>query len=667
MPIKKITVPSMLALSLAMSTQANAEAFSLGEVTVTAARPQIGEVGENQVSSVVTQKEIQQFNRNTVGEAVNLLSGVTVSTNARNEQMVYMRGYDPRQVPLFIDGIPVYVPYDGYVDFSRFGTADLAAIQVAKGFSSVAYGPNTLGGAINLVSRKPKSKFEGDASAGFGAENMRRAEANVGTNQGTWYLQAGAALREADGFRLSDNFTPTTREDGGRRDNSYYKDDKISLKFGLTPGGSDEYALTYINQSGEKGNPTPTDPTSQQRYWKWPHWDKESLYFISRTGLGEHEMLKLRLYLDKFDNEVNSYTNNTYTTLKTSAGGGIAFVGTGRSIYADNTVGGSFELESHRFAGHLLRLIAHNKSDKHEETDANNTLLADMRDTLRSLSIEDSISIGEMTQLSVGFAHHELHPDKVYNASSAYTLPGKQTANDPQIGLFHDLNQTTRLYATVAQKTRLPSLKDRYSARLGNFIANPDLQPETAVNYELGWQGTPWDGAQAEAALFWNDIDNMIQEVFIVAGSTSCNQAPGPRCQMQNIGKARMKGIELGLKTPLGTQWEVGGNATFMDLKNVSDPTVPLRGIPETKLTLHALWRPVATVDLTAFAEHDGYRWAFVKIPGYTTLNLKAAWRPTKDLAVELGVNNATDEDYELNTGFPAAGRMWFANASMKF
>ena len=60
--------------------------------------------------------------------------------------MISVRGFDSRQVPLFIDGIPVYVPYDGYVDFNRFSTADLAAIQVAKGFSSMAYGPNTLGG-----------------------------------------------------------------------------------------------------------------------------------------------------------------------------------------------------------------------------------------------------------------------------------------------------------------------------------------------------------------------------------------------------------------------------------------------------------------------------------------------------------------------------------------
>ena len=31
----------------------------------------------------------------------------------RNEKTLTVRGFDSRQVPLFIDGIPVYVPYDG--------------------------------------------------------------------------------------------------------------------------------------------------------------------------------------------------------------------------------------------------------------------------------------------------------------------------------------------------------------------------------------------------------------------------------------------------------------------------------------------------------------------------------------------------------------------------
>jgi hypothetical protein len=165
--------------------KSDTSAFELGTVLVVAKRlptTEIGDVGGDQVASVVTSKDLLQFNRNNVGDALNLLSGVTLSTNSRNEKTVAVRGFDSRQVPLFIDGIPVYVPYDGYVDFNRFSTADLAAIQVAKGFSSLAYGPNTLGGAINLISRKPKT-FEADAMVGVATGSEKQTSANVGTNQ----------------------------------------------------------------------------------------------------------------------------------------------------------------------------------------------------------------------------------------------------------------------------------------------------------------------------------------------------------------------------------------------------------------------------------------------------------------------------------------------------
>ncbi|MEF9957792.1 MAG: TonB-dependent receptor plug domain-containing protein, partial [Acinetobacter sp.] len=224
--------------------------FQLGAIRITAEQNQF-----DQVASKIDDQKMQQFNRKNIGDALNLLSGVTSSKNSRNEQMIYVRGFDARQVPLFIDGIPVYVPYDGYVDFNRFTTADLAEIQVAKGFSSIQYGANTLGGAINLVSRKPQRAFEGDVRLGGGEGQERSAAINLGSKQENWYIQTAASYLERDGFKLSSDFQATATEDGGLRNNSQSKDSKYSLKIGFTPNPTDEYALSYIKQDGEKGNP----------------------------------------------------------------------------------------------------------------------------------------------------------------------------------------------------------------------------------------------------------------------------------------------------------------------------------------------------------------------------------------------------------------------------
>jgi len=233
-PQKKLLLCLALACTAAHAVHAadadEKRAPQLETITVLGQRTPVGQIGEDQVSSLVTADDMRRFNRNTVGDALNLLSGVAMSNNSRNEKTIYVRGFDARQVPLFIDGIPLYVPYDGYVDFNRFTTADLAGIQVAKGFSSVLYGPNALGGAINLISRKPKTPFEGDATVGFASGSERQTSVNVGSNQGSWYLQASASYAQGDSFPLSADFKPTATEDGGQRENAYHKDSNGSFK-----------------------------------------------------------------------------------------------------------------------------------------------------------------------------------------------------------------------------------------------------------------------------------------------------------------------------------------------------------------------------------------------------------------------------------------------------
>ncbi len=636
--------------------QAPATPFTLGEITVVGHPIPTEDASRTPLSTVIGRQEMQRFNRDTVGDALNLLAGVTLATNSRNEKTIAVRGFDSRQVPLFIDGIPVYVPYDGYVDFDRFTTADLAAIQVAKGFSSIAYGPNVLGGAINLVSRKPAEPFEADASAGFGEEQGFQTSANVGTDQETWYLQAGASLAESDGFPLSSDFDPTLTEDGGRRNNSHAKDSKLSLKLGLTPNESDEYAISYYRQDGEKGQPPSTDP-AVARYWKWPSWDKESLYFLSNTALGGNKTLKVRLYHDHFDNEVNSYTNDSYTTLRTSGRGSV---GTGRSIYHDRTNGGSIELESLRFNAHALRLTGHYKADEHRELDATGRENTRFEDTLVSFAAEDNIRIAPQWMLSLGIARHELRPDTVYSIGNPYSLPDDKTATDMQAGLFHDWSATTRFYATIARKSRLPTLKDRYSQRLGTYVENPDLDTEEALNYEIGYQGNPWTGGRIEAAVFYSDIDDKIQSVANVSGI---------RSQMQNVGEVRATGVELSLTSRVTSWLELGGTYTGIELDNRSDPNTRLTDVPRHKLTAHAGLQPFTQLDIIAFAEHNSDRWASntVELSGFTTLSLKTAWQLIPGTTFEAGVTNLTDKDYSLADGFPSPGRMWFANTRFQF
>ena len=630
--------------------------FALGVVEVVTSRLPASVADEGGKAAMITQEDMQRFNRDNVGDALNLLAGVAIATNSRNEKTLTVRGFDSRQVPLYIDGIPVYVPYDGYVDFDRFTTADLAGIQLSKGFSSVAYGPNALGGAINLVSRRPARAFEGDVTAGLGRAGEQQGAVNLGAKRGAWYAQAGASWIESDGFVLPAGSRPTATEDGGLRNNAYRKDSKLSFKVGFAPSADSEYAISYYRQDGEKGQPPSTDP-AQARYWRWPYWDKESLYFLSDTALGARETLKLRLYLDRYDNEVDSYTDGSYTTLRTSGRGSVS---TGRSIYADRTDGGSVALESVRFSHHSLRVVGHYKTDEHRERDANGVLATHYEDELLSIGAEDRLELGPRTILSLGAARHELRPRTVFNAGNPYSLPGSLAATDAQAGIFLAWSQAARVHLTIARKSRLPTLKDRYSARLGTFIENPALGREVAVNYELGLRATPRDGTEIGAAVFYSDITDKIQAVRNVQGNLS---------QMQNIGEVRAAGVELEWRARPASWLEFGGGYTYQDLDNRSDPLTRVTDVPAHKLTAHALLQPPIPVELLVFAERDSSRWAsdVASLDGFTILNVKAVYRPARGASLELGVDNATDEAYALADGFPAAGRSWFATARFRF
>ncbi|MBI5244886.1 MAG: TonB-dependent receptor plug domain-containing protein [Elusimicrobia bacterium] len=112
-----------------------------------------------------------------VADALRDVPGASFSVGARNEKQLYLRGFEPRQVAVLYDGIPIYVPYDGYVDLGKLPVANVSGIEVLDGADSVLYGPNSMGGALNIVVREwRKNTFYllGDTKLAEGASTRAR-------------------------------------------------------------------------------------------------------------------------------------------------------------------------------------------------------------------------------------------------------------------------------------------------------------------------------------------------------------------------------------------------------------------------------------------------------------------------------------------------------------
>ncbi|SFE82135.1 TonB-dependent receptor plug domain-containing protein [Spirosoma endophyticum] len=643
-----LTQPAFSQLAIPIDSN---RTFRLGEVTV---------LGRRSLDSTSTalSRQIEAFNRLDVGRALNLLPGVTLSNvGARNESMVYVRGFDLRQVPVFIDGIPVYVPYDGYVDLGRFTTFDLAEINVSKGFSSVTYGPNTLGGAINLVSRRPQKELEFDGRAGLLSGQGHRLNLNLGSNLGKFYLQGSASQLKQQTFPLSTDFVPQTQEDGGNRENAYRNDRKYSLKVGFTPNATDEYALSYINQQGTKGTPPYVGSDSRQvaRFWQWPYWNKESLYFISRTAITTNSYLKVRLFYDKFKNLLSAFDNNTYTTQTR----GSSF----NSYYNDETQGGSLEYGNRIAASHNLKASVHYKQDRHRENNAGEPVRTFIDQTL-SVGIEDVWALTKKLSLVPGVSYNRRQSLRAENYESATktisSFPGNNSdAVNAQVGLFYNPALQRQLSLTIAKKTRFATVKDRYSYRMGAAIPNPDLKAESALHLEAAYADQLTRYVSLQASAFYSRLTDAIQQVN--------NVQPGIY-QFQNTGQAEFYGGDVSLKIPVNTVFQAGAQYSYIHRQNVSNPDLKFVDVPDHKLLVYAQAQLLRRISLIGNVEYDSDRYSTsygTQAASFVVVNAKASLRLQRYINLEGGVNNLFDRNYALAEGFPEPGRNFFINLAI--
>jgi len=631
--------------------------FYLGEIVIYGNQP--GLSSPFQQYSIL-QSDLQTHHRLDASHALDLLSGLSLSNvGGRNESMVYVRGFDLRQVPVFIDGIPEYIPYDGYVDLARFTTFDLSEITVTKGFSSVLYGANALGGAINLVSRKPDKTLEYDLSSGIMNTDGAEYAINLGTNQNLYYATASFSRLKQNSYPLSKSFTPTTTENGGERENSYRRDNRFSVKAGFTPNETDEYSFSYINQQGEKGNPVYAgyNPKGTVRYWQWPDWDKYSEYFISQTLVGDKNstgnvLIKTRLFRDKFKNTVFAYDNATYTTQTKRS----SF----QSFYDDDTWGAVVEGKTQYIQRHDLTMVFHWKHDIHREHNLGEPQRM-VRDATISLGAEDVYHVLEIFSL-IGGVSYDLRKGlqaQDYNSKTKVVsdfLKDDTHALNIQLGGIFNLTPSQQLSFSVARKTRFATMKDRYSYKLGTAIPNPGLVPENAINYDLAYREVFENLGSYKLSLFYNDLRNVIQQVTNAKDTLS---------QMQNLGQARYYGGEVEIEVHPAQFVRTGANYTFLKRENISNPDVKFLDTPEHKVMLYATLLPLKNIDVTASMEFNSKRNStsdgLYPADDFAVYNLKTSLNLFERIVLDAGVQNIFDRNYSLIEGYPESGRTFYA------
>ncbi|MDE5901908.1 MAG: TonB-dependent receptor, partial [Muribaculaceae bacterium] len=205
----------------------------------------------------------------------------------------------------------------------------------------------------------------------------------------------------------------------------------------------------------------------------------------------------------------------------------------------------------------------------------------------------------------------------------------------PQFGFALNPGAGVTLKGNLAMGYRNPSFRELYLYRM----ANPDLEPEKMMNYELsaGWHQSRYFGIELTA--YYSRGSHLIQTVDM---------------HNENTGRFINKGIELSARSnPLpGLTLHATYSYLHTSLAN-------LTGAPKNQYYLGADWQPVDRLRISADMRGIGGLFVSERMDGnesYVLLNLKASYDVCKYVTLFVRMENITDTRYVINYGYPMPG-----------
>lgn len=634
----------------------SASAFTLGIVTV---------VGHNPAEGV-TALDADDFARHTrqrLGQAIDLLPGITLrDAGARNEGIFYLRGFDQRRVPIFIDGAPVYVPYDGTVDVSRFATGAFGRVTVEKSMPSLLLGGNAMGGAVNLVSRRPQHRFEIEGEV----STLWDGRLNAGVRRQKFYVQAGATFIDRSCVRLPKSFRPIPDVQPDRRlRNSDTRDFQFNSRVGFTPNDVDEYAIGYSMIRARKGVPAYLGNDGRQRWWRYRDWDKDGVLFHSRTRLSPTATLATRLFYDRYYNDLASFDDMNCNSQDSKS----AFT----SIYNDFSAGAMASAELRLPHGNTLKAGATWKADVHRSHNVGEPV-ARQTDHIWSVAVEDRWRISDAWSATAGLGLFGRKGTKAQSyddptGGKDYHIVDNPLTSDTELNFQaaadYRFAAGQHIRLSGARTSRFATLSERYSYKFGKSIPNPALRSERAFNLDLTYDGT-WRGFSWSVSGFWSFLDNVIQDV------TGVDPDDPLVWQPRNAGRAQFRGWEVSVGWTLADRVTLRGSYSYVDRVNTTDRSLRFTDVPRHKGVVTAdwrIWRGLnVDADFTAVSSAVSRSDGGGRVAGFALFNGSVGYAfLARRLTVRVGVKNLFDRLYSYTEGYPQEGRRFYASVMFDF
>jgi iron complex outermembrane receptor protein len=657
--------------------------FDLGEIFVTAEKlPASTDVT---VTTEITAEGIKATNSRTAAEALSYVPGVSVSTGRKNEPDVQIRGLDQSLALILIDGVPYYETNFGKLDLNQIPVDNIAKIEVIKGDASVLYGPNAMAGVINIITKKPTEKPSAQAIVEIGENASYKASVSNGMKVGIFNYWLNYVHQESNGWKMSDDFEPrlttivrkpgtTTQalvEDGGLRNNSDFNTNSVWAKFGMEPNPNSEYYLNFHYISKEKGVPPSTDSETvfTQRpafstFARIPKYDDWGIDLSGQQKVLDQLSLKAKLFYHNHVDDYASYPDWHYNDT-------IAV-----SRYKDYLIGGILSADFRPVDWNILRFAFNYRGDSHKERDDTYLPFAEDFSYTGSVALENEFNKVKNLSVVVGASY-----DWFNVTESTKNVTDKSTGNlvnqvdqakpdlmhefDPMIGATYKLDDSTRVFGSVARKVRFPTLQQLFSSKGGNI----DLTAEKSINYTLGVSRSFGKYVSGQLALFYYDISDFITR-----------DAPGTLGVYRNFAKIHMLGFEVNGQINPAEDLFITAGYTYNDAEDRSDGRVTdsVLFVPRNKVDIglnYTIPYIITRVDLTALYLSASFNQLptpqypdqeAIKTGDQFVVNARIAKTFLKRYEAYVAINNIFDSDFESELGFPGPGRNFYVGFSVK-
>ena len=465
-----------------------------------------------------------------------------------------LRGSTANQVSVYLDGVPLNTVTGGGVDLGAIPIGDVERIEIYRGMSPIAFGASAIGGVVSITTAVPTANRVvadlGGGSFGTYYGGVRGAYAH-----GRLHVYGGVHGLTTDGdFTYVDpnNTNLTTGDDKAtrRRNNDLHQaDGMLRTVFDVSNSRRLSAALLFFDRA--QGLPGPAGlarPTARLGTLR----GTAILDYESQQALGPGGRVRATVYgnydLSHFDDrntDINMFPTDAHDRTYT-------FGGTTRWRWAARpwlALSGIVDFRYDRFS----------PSDT-DTSGAPGTRL------FGAGGLEGDFWIHALRLDVVPSLRLELAREQTSGRDDFYRL---LSTSDPvyhalpiaRLALVKALTGWLSLRLNAGRYARLPSLIELYG-NTGYLLGNAGLRPESGINADVGplvsWKNGLGRVLWSTAA-FASVVDDLIQY----------NYGNG-RARPENLGSARILGIETDATLELGSHLRAVFAATFTDARDTS-------------------------------------------------------------------------------------------------